>query len=93
MFKYLIHLKTTHNKLLTEAYELSEKLSNEGVDSWVNFIKSILSFLNITVDISSDCKYLYRNVLKALVTKFTLLWKDKITCSCNTGDKNAKATN
>ena len=52
--------------------------------------KSILSFLNIMVDIRSECKYLYRNVLKALVTKFTLLWKDKITCSCIAGDKKCQ---
>ena len=93
MFKYLIHLKTTHNKLLAEACELSEKLSNEGVDSWVNFIKSILSFLNITVDIRSDCKYLYRNVLKALVPNLPYSGKTKLHVVVLLVTKNAKATN
>ena len=41
IFKYLIHLKC-QNTLLKEVYELSEDLSNKGVDSWVNSIKSIL---------------------------------------------------
>ena len=91
MFKYLIHLKPIRNKLLAEACELSDKLSIEGVDSWVNFNNSFLSFLNITVDIRSDCKYLCRNVLKALVKKVTLLWKDKITCSCITEDKKCQS--
>ena len=63
MFKYLIHIKTSKNNLLTEAYELSENLSIKGIDSWVNFLKSILTFLNIKVDIKSDCKHLYRKVL------------------------------
>ena len=63
MFKYLIHLKTSKNDLLAEAYELSENLSNKGIDSWVNFIKSILPFLNIKVDINSDGKHLYRKVV------------------------------
>ena len=62
-FKYLIHIKTPKNNLLIEAYELSENLSNKGIDSWVNFLKSILTFLNIKVDIKSDCKHLYRKVL------------------------------
>ena len=78
MFKYLIHIKTSKNNLLTEAYELSENLSNKGIDSWANFLKSILTFLNIKVDIKSDCKHLYRKVLQALIIKFNSIWKERI---------------
>lgn len=78
MFKYLIHLKTPKSNILTEACELSENLSNKGIDSWVNLIKSILTFSNIKVDIKGDCKHLYRKILKALITKFTLNWKETI---------------
>ena len=55
MFKYLIHLKNVKHTLLKEVYELSENLSEKGIDSWINFIKSILTFLNIKADIKSDC--------------------------------------
>ena len=51
MFKYLIHLKMSRNTLLKEAYELSENLSEKGIDSCVNFIKSILTYLSIKADI------------------------------------------
>ena len=78
MFKYLIHIKTSKNNLLTEAYELSENLSNKGIDSWINFLKSILTFLNIKVDIKGDCKHLYRKVLQALIIKFNSIWKERI---------------
>ena len=81
MFKYLIHLKTSKNDLLKEAYELSKELSNKGVDSWVCFIKSLLSYLNIKVDIGSDYKHLHRKVLKVLISKFTLFWTEKINAN------------
>ena len=58
MFKYLIHLKMSKNTLLKEAYDLSENLSEKGIDSWVNFIESILTYFNIKADIKSDCKHL-----------------------------------
>ena len=77
MFKYLTHIQKSKNNLLTEAYRLSVDLSNKGIDSWVNFIKSILSYLNIKADLNSNSKYLYRKVLNALITKFILNWKEK----------------
>ena len=46
------------NTLLEEAYDLSENLSEKGIDSLVNFIKSILTYLTIKADIKSDCKHL-----------------------------------
>lgn len=67
---------------------MSEKLSNKGIDLWVHFIKSILSYLNIKVDIKGDCKQLYRRVLKALVSKFTLIWKERI--NSNTSENKHK---
>ncbi|MCG8046148.1 MAG: reverse transcriptase domain-containing protein [Candidatus Thiodiazotropha endolucinida] len=78
MFKYLVHLKTSKNDLLIDAYNLSTELGNKGIDSWVYFIKSVLSFLNIDADINSDYKHLYRKVQKTLISKFTLFWTDKI---------------
>ena len=44
IIKYFIHLKMSKNTLLKDAYELSENLGKKGIDSWVNFIKSILTF-------------------------------------------------
>ena len=61
------------NTILKEAYELYENLSEKGIDSWVNFIKSILTYLNIKADIKSDCKHLYRKVLNALISNFTVI--------------------
>ena len=78
MFKYLIHIRTSKKQSFNMAYELSESLSNKGIDPWVVFLKSILTFLNIKVDIKSDCTHLYRNVARALIMKFTSTWKERI---------------
>ena len=40
-------------------------------------IKSILTYLDIKADIKSDCKQLYRKVSKTLISKFTVVWKEK----------------
>ena len=37
MFKYLMHIKSSENDLLTEAVQLSENLSSSGTVSWVKF--------------------------------------------------------
>ena len=42
------------------------------------FIKSVLTVLNIKTGIKSDCKHLYRKVLKVLISKFTVIWKGRI---------------
>ena len=57
----------------------------------VNFLKSILTFLNIKVDIKSDCKHLYRNVLRALIMKFNSIWKERI--KSNHGENIQKGNN
>ena len=59
MFKYLMHIKSSKTDLLKEAVQLSENLSSSGIDSWVNSIKSILTYLKINIDIKGDCKTIY----------------------------------
>ena len=84
IFKYLMHItEVFKNDLLTEAFQLSENLSNSGIDSWVNSIKSILTYLKINVDIKGDCKKLYLKVLKSLAPKDSSIWREKISVSMN----------
>ena len=51
MLKCLMHIKSSKNDLLTEAFRLSENLTSSGIDSWVNSMKSNLTYLKINADI------------------------------------------
>ena len=76
------------NDLLTEAVQLSENLSSSGIDSRVNSIKSILTYLQINVDIKGNCKKLYLKVLKSLVSKYSSIWREKISVSMDKDQQN-----
>ena len=54
----------------------------------VNFIKSILTYLDIKADIKSYYKHLCSKVLKTLISKCTVVWKE--TIHSNHGEKTHK---
>ena len=69
--KYWDHLQSSENTLLREALSLSTTLNNEGVFSWVTFVKSLFKMINIDVEhISQEAVVLLRNKLCDLYIKY-----------------------
>ena len=69
--EYWDHLQSSENTLLREALSLSTTLNNEGVFSWVTFVKSLCKMINIVAEhISQEAVVLLRNKLCDLYIKY-----------------------